>query len=115
LPSLLLVPPSDSDIAGQDATEAFFGLHRSEVLLKPAYARLQIGKIKGQTKQILYRQPGETRTTPYAEPSWLTPVYHSPYYNDSHRALQKAMRKLVDEVIYRQCSALVSFALNPSR
>ncbi|EJD42032.1 cytochrome b5 [Auricularia subglabra TFB-10046 SS5] len=36
----------DQEVAGQDATEAFYGLHRHEVLLKPAYARLQIGTVK---------------------------------------------------------------------
>jgi hypothetical protein len=65
---------------------------------------------------------------PYGEPTWLEEGYHSPYYKEvravpftslspslvlrssisneadsreqSHRALQKAMRKFVDEVIY---------------
>jgi hypothetical protein len=26
---------------------------------------------------------------PYGEPTWLTPEFKSPYYKDSHRALQK--------------------------
>lgn len=37
---------------------------------------------------------------PYGEPTWLTPEFKSPYFKDSHRALQKAMRKFVDEVLY---------------
>lgn len=58
----------DEEIAGQDATNAFFALHRYEVLLKPAYKRLQIGRIKDQKKNILPREPGELRLVPYAEP-----------------------------------------------
>ena len=37
---------------------------------------------------------------PYAEPAWLTEGYLSPYYNDSHRALQEFMRKFSDEEVY---------------
>lgn len=33
---------------------------------------------------------------PYSEPTWLSKAFHSPYYNDTHRTLQKAMRELVD-------------------
>ncbi|KAJ7179593.1 acyl-CoA dehydrogenase/oxidase [Mycena filopes] len=63
-------------IAGQDATQAFFGLHRLEVLHRPSYARLQIGTIQ----------------VPYAEPTWLSSGFHSPYYTDGHRKFQKAVR-----------------------
>jgi len=35
----------DPIIGGQDATEAFFSLHRYEILEKPQYQRLQIGTI----------------------------------------------------------------------
>ena len=59
--------------AGQDATDAFFGLHRHEVLLKPNYARLQIGMIKGEQEQITAPQPGQISRVPYAEAPWLTP------------------------------------------
>lgn len=33
---------------------------------------------------------------PYAEPTWLTKQLSSPYFNASHRALQKAMREFFD-------------------
>jgi hypothetical protein len=36
----------------KDATQVFFSLHRHEVLLKPQYARLQIGKVRGQEETI---------------------------------------------------------------
>ncbi|TDL25491.1 acyl-CoA dehydrogenase NM domain-like protein [Rickenella mellea] len=90
----------DEEIAGQDATEAFFGLHRHEVLLKPQYARLQIGSITGETAEITAPKPGELSKVPYAEPTWLTPVFSSPYFKPSHREVQKAMRKFIDEVVY---------------
>ncbi|KAJ7707795.1 acyl-CoA dehydrogenase [Mycena rosella] len=48
----------EESVAGQDATEAFFGLHRQEVLLKPQYARLQIGAIAGEEPQIFPRAVG---------------------------------------------------------
>lgn len=68
--------------AGQDATEAFYGLHRHEVLLRPQYKRLQIGTIQGQKSVICGRVTGEISQVPYAEPTWLTPGYFSPYYSD---------------------------------
>lgn len=69
-------------LAGKDATEAFFSLHRYEVLQRPQYKRLQIGTIAGQVEQIHPRLPGELSTIPYAEATWLTPGYYSPYYTE---------------------------------
>lgn len=60
------------DVAGQDATDAFFGLHRHEILLKPNYARLQIGTIKGEKEEITAPKPGDLSLVPYAEAPWLT-------------------------------------------
>ncbi|KAI0661494.1 acyl-CoA dehydrogenase [Cubamyces menziesii] len=91
----------DEGIPGQDATEAFFGLHRYEVLEKPQYARLQIGVIEGEEPQIqggIIR--GAVSKVPYAEPTWLSEGFKSPYYKESHRRLQQAVRKFVDEVVY---------------
>ncbi|TFK87968.1 peroxisomal acyl-CoA-dehydrogenase [Polyporus arcularius HHB13444] len=91
----------DEGIPGEDATEAFYGLHRHEVLERPQYARLQIGVIESEEPQIKGgRMPGEVSQVPYAEPSWLAKGYHSPYYKESHRRLQKAVREFVDEHIY---------------
>jgi hypothetical protein len=55
--------------AGQDATQVFFSLHRHEVLLKPQYARLQIGKVQGQEETIKPLAPSELSQVPYAEPT----------------------------------------------
>jgi prepilin-type processing-associated H-X9-DG protein len=86
--------------AGRDATQVFFGLHRHEVLLRPQYARLQIGTIRGQEEVIKPPVPGELSKVPYAEPTWLVEGYHSPYYTDNHRQFQKATRKFFVEVVY---------------
>jgi hypothetical protein len=66
--------------AGQDATEAFYGLHRHEVLQKPNYQRLQIGTIIGESPRLSDGVIGEPSKVPYAEPTWLSSAYHSPYY-----------------------------------
>jgi hypothetical protein len=86
--------------AGKDATDAFFGLHRQEVLYRPQYARLQIGTIEGMEPQIKTLAADAISPIPYAEPSWLTPGFSSPYYHESHRRFQKAMRKFVNEVAF---------------
>ncbi len=86
--------------AGQDATQAFFGLHRHEVLLRPQYARLQIGTIKDQEEVIKPLALDAISEVQYAEPTWLTKGYYTPYYNDGHRKFQKAVRRFVMEVVY---------------
>ena len=44
--------------------------------------------------------PGDLSKVPYAEPTWLSDGYFSPYYSDNHRRFQKAIRKYFMEVIY---------------
>lgn len=80
-----------------DATEAFFGMHRSEVLTK--YGRYLIGTISGQKPVHILPTPGTLSPVPYAEPMWLAEGYKSPYYNDSHRRLQKYIREFNDEFV----------------
>jgi len=86
-------------IAGQDATQAFFGLHRHEILLKPQYKRLQIGTIQGEEEMIHPPAPGQFSRVPYAEPTWLSNGYFSPYYIETHRKLQKAAREFFETVV----------------
>ncbi|KAG8699554.1 hypothetical protein FRC09_006547 [Ceratobasidium sp. 395] len=90
----------DRTIAGQDATEAFFAVHRAEVLEKPQCARLRIGSLTEKSKTKENSAEDRLSKVPYGEPTWLLPNFTSPYYNESHRALQKRMRVLVDEVLY---------------
>ncbi|KAH8829970.1 acyl-CoA dehydrogenase/oxidase [Flagelloscypha sp. PMI_526] len=84
-------------VAGKDATSVFFGLHRHEVLLKPQYSRLIIGKIKGEEPQIKALAPGEISKVPYAEPTWLVEGFKSPYYTESHRKYQRKLRAFLME------------------
>lgn len=93
-------------VAGTDATEAFYNLHKQEVLQK--YSSLCIGTIQGETPKILEHHPGDLSLVPYGEPTWLTPQFKSPYYKESHRKLQKAMRVFVDKELYpvaQECEA----------
>ena len=107
--------------AGQDATDAFFSLHRFEVLKRPQYARLKIGTVQGEEPQINTNPAGSLSDVPFAEPTWLSKGYHSPYYNEvsifrdmhspcyqafqSHRRLQAAIRKFNEEIVYPDAQA----------
>ncbi|KAI8972295.1 acyl-CoA dehydrogenase/oxidase [Pilobolus umbonatus] len=83
------------EYAGQDATDAFYGLHRQDVLIK--YDRYKIGSIEGETAQIDVYQPGDLSTVPYGESSaWMG--FKSPYYKESHFKLRIAVRKIVDSL-----------------
>ncbi|KAJ7903587.1 acyl-CoA dehydrogenase/oxidase [Mycena olivaceomarginata] len=93
----------DSEIAGQDATERFFELHRTEVLDR--YARLQIGTVEGEQPQMKTHVPGSLSAVPYAEPSWLSPGYHNPYYKEHHHHFRAAVRKFVEEVVFPDAQA----------
>jgi hypothetical protein len=118
--------------AGQDATEAFYGLHRHEILEKPQYQRLQIGTLKDEKSVIYGRVAGVVSDVPYAEPSWITKGYHSPYFKEvsrswmsgvtasltviqSHRTLQKALRTFVDEVMFPDAQAREDDGKRPSQ
>jgi alkylation response protein AidB-like acyl-CoA dehydrogenase/cytochrome b involved in lipid metabolism len=84
-------------VAGQDATEAFYNLHRQEVLQK--YSDLCIGTLENEKPEVIEKKDGDLSLVPYGEPTWLRPEFHSPYYNDSHRKLQKAIRLFVDTYV----------------
>jgi len=104
----------------KDATEDFFALHRSSVLRKYD-ARLKIGTLALADEQgdddprerPVFQVPvvGELSSVPFAEPAWLDERYSSPYFNDSHRRLQKEVRRFFDEHV---ASRSPSFLL-PSR
>jgi len=85
-------------VAGIDATDAFYSLHRQEVLTK--YRDLCIGAIEGRRPSVLKHAPGSLSKVPYAEPNWLRRLYKSPYYNESHRTFLKAVRQFVDVHVY---------------
>ncbi|KAJ7650365.1 acyl-CoA dehydrogenase/oxidase [Roridomyces roridus] len=93
----------DEEVAGQDATELFCQLHRMEVLDR--YKHLQIGTIAGEEPQLHGHIPGTLSLVPYAEPTWLTRGYHTPYYKDHHRRFQAAVRRFVEQVVYKDAQA----------
>jgi alkylation response protein AidB-like acyl-CoA dehydrogenase len=82
-------------VAGTDATTAFYNLHRQEVLQK--YSDLCIGTIEGEKSEVIVPQIGDLSPVPYAEPLWLRPQFKSPYFKESHRKFQKEVRKFIDE------------------
>ncbi|KAF2242133.1 acyl-CoA dehydrogenase family protein [Trematosphaeria pertusa] len=84
-------------VAGTDATTAFYNLHRQEVLEK--YSSLCIGTLEGEKPEVVVTKAGELSTVPYAEPLWLRPQFNSPYFKDSHRKLQKKVREFVDTYV----------------
>ncbi|PWY68404.1 acyl-CoA dehydrogenase NM domain-like protein [Aspergillus heteromorphus CBS 117.55] len=86
-----------NQIAGQDATTDFYNLHRQEVLEK--YKDLCVGTIAGEVPEIVTPEPGSLSQVPYAEPLWLRPQFKSPYFTDSHRRLQKALREFTDRYV----------------
>lgn len=86
-------------LAGKDATQIFFGLHRHEVLLRTQYKRLQIGTVVGQKELVKAPTPGELSRVPYGEPTWLTKGYFSPYYTENHRKFQTAIRHFFQTVV----------------
>ncbi|KAL4933266.1 acyl-CoA dehydrogenase family protein [Aspergillus undulatus] len=81
-----------TQIAGTDATEAFYNLHRHEVITK--YKKtLCIGVVENEEPEVLDPSPTSLSPVPYAEPMWLRPGFKSPYYKESHRRLQRAIRE----------------------
>jgi hypothetical protein len=87
-----------AQVAGQDATTDFYNLHRQEVIDKYR-DQLCIGTIEGETPEVISPEPGSLSTVPYAEPLWLRPEFKSPYYKESHRRLQRAMREFTDRYV----------------
>ncbi|KAJ5811342.1 hypothetical protein N7474_007643 [Penicillium riverlandense] len=87
-----------AQVAGQDATTEFYNLHRQEVLEK--YREdLCIGTIEGEKPEVIEPTIGALSPVPYAEPLWLRPQFKSPYYKESHRRLQKAVREFTDQYV----------------
>lgn len=83
------LPPA-SHTAGKECTAVFFGLHRQEILYNPRYAKLVIGQIENEQQLVRRNEAGSISQVPYAEPMWLSPGFkRSPYFKESHYALQK--------------------------
>ena len=85
-------------VAGKDATVDFYNLHRQEVLQKYK-DELCIGTVKDEKPEVIEPEIGGLSPVPYGEPLWLRPQFSSPYFKDSHRRLQKAMREFTERYI----------------
>lgn len=85
-------------LAGKDATDGFFSLHRAEVLERPAYKRLIIGRIS--SAKLKPALPIDSLSTvPYGEAMWLSDGFHSAYHTESHRKFQKVVRGFMRSVV----------------
>ncbi|KAJ3064234.1 hypothetical protein HDU99_004528, partial [Rhizoclosmatium hyalinum] len=79
------------EVAGKDATEEFYSLHRHEILKK--FSKFAIGLVNGEKPKI-QQEEGAISKVPYAETAyWMGSK--SPYYNESHIAFKKAVREFV--------------------
>ena len=91
-------------VAGTDATTAFYNLHRHSVIEKYRPS-LCLGTLEGETPEVVEMEPGDLSSVPYAEPLWLTPTFKSPYYDASHRALRRELRAFVDTHVKPEAQA----------
>ena len=94
------------NVAGKDATEAFYGLHRSSILQEKRFERLRVGRVAG------YEPPPSPPPTPYAEPLFIRK--HSPYYNESHHKLRKDIRAFIEAHIAPTAADDDEFGEDPS-
>lgn len=85
---------------GTDATESFFDMHRSEVLLK--YKRMIIGRLEtakpDRFRAVDQHKFGQLSPVPYAEPAYLQ-GFSSPIFNEDHTKFRVAIRAWLDEHI----------------
>lgn len=84
-------------VAGKDATEEFYALHRHEVLQKYA-PKLLVGKIAGESQKVSVQDGGSLSLVPYGESSYFQ-GFRSPYFNASHVAFRKALKVFVNAEI----------------
>jgi hypothetical protein len=90
--------PPLKETAGTDATDAFYGMHRADVMDKYK-EKLLVGHITGPGGTVKETPPtAEETMVPYAEAMgfWRK---HSPYYSESHHKFRAALREFIDREI----------------
>lgn len=100
-----LPPLLEASVAGKDASDLFFGLHRASVLQEKRYARLQIGTLAlapeadaaAKKKAAMAGKLG-LATVAYGEAMGTWRKF-SPYYRETHHQLRTAMRAFMDAEI----------------
>lgn len=84
--------------AGKDATEAFYGLHRADVLDRFG-PRLLKGRLEGRDDDDIVDDLTPSRAAvsqvPFAEPAWVRDGWHSPFYSESHHAFRRDLRRFI--------------------
>ena len=92
------------EYAGKDATEAFFDLHRKEIIAKFG-PKLQVGTIKGKSRLFVPSElPLIDPITPFAEPSFWR-GWKSPYYKSSHFRFREDVRRFYRENVFPTAEA----------
>lgn len=102
-----------ADVLGQDCSQLFFALHRSEILSD--FKHLVVGKLREPiSNPFEYPTAGNLSLVPHAEPGWLSKGYKSPYYNATHYALQSATRFFFDTEVKKYAREWEASGQRPS-
>lgn len=85
--------------AGTDCSAKFWQFHSAKVLAKHG-GPLKIGTLKGAVVEVEEAANQDEDyfgdLVPFGDPMWYQD-WASPYYNDSHRAVRRAIREFTDE------------------
>eukprot|EP01124_Arcella_intermedia_P008091 TRINITY_DN1504_c0_g2_i1.p1 TRINITY_DN1504_c0_g2~~TRINITY_DN1504_c0_g2_i1.p1 ORF type:complete len:510 (+),score=114.53 TRINITY_DN1504_c0_g2_i1:123-1652(+) len=100
------------EYAGKDATEAFYGLHRHEDLVKFGQ-KITVGHIKGERPQVI-NDPTAFSKVPYAEHPVLR-GFKSPYYTEKHIQYRAVVRKFLHENVLPDARACEESGNQPSK
>ncbi|KAI9099326.1 acyl-CoA dehydrogenase/oxidase [Phlyctochytrium arcticum] len=91
-------------VAGQDATEQFYGLHRHDVMEKFG-PRFIIGQVSGEKPTLELTASGTISKVPYAE-SGFWQGRPSPFYTESHIRFRAALRKYYDTELMSEAPSM---------
>ncbi|KXS21857.1 acyl-CoA dehydrogenase NM domain-like protein [Gonapodya prolifera JEL478] len=102
------------EYAGKDATEAFYGLHRHDVIVKFG-PRLAIGTVANESPKVV-NTVGAFSQVPYAEaPQVRKGFAQLPYYRQSHEDVRNFMRQFVEENVREEATLKEETGEAPSK